>query len=152
MANDIPGVPSPTANEVGTPGGVPGLDLTKEVCANVTPNVKGDSRFAEYYLKYGNNFNKASRLACSVSAPADCISCVLITFLPVDAREFMACHRLSCTALPGSHRFAEMTVVCLQGDDSLFKSKFCLSYQAMSTIGFQFPADYAAVAANFILS
>ena len=64
MANDIPNVPSPTANEVGTPGGVPGLDLTKEVCANVTPNVAGDSRFAKWYLLYGQNFNKASRPAC----------------------------------------------------------------------------------------
>ena len=80
VANDIPGVPSPTANEVGTPGGVSGLDLTKEVCANVTPNVKGDSRFAEYYLKYGNNFNKASRLPCSVSEPAHCMltACVFL--------------------------------------------------------------------------
>jgi hypothetical protein len=60
VANDIPGVPAPTDNNVGTPGGVPGLNLDKEICANVTPNVAGDSRFAQYYLKYGNNFNKAS--------------------------------------------------------------------------------------------
>jgi hypothetical protein len=40
----------------------------------------------------------------------------------------------------------------MQGDDSLFKAKFCVAYQAMSTIGFQFPADYAAVAPNFVLS
>ena len=40
----------------------------------------------------------------------------------------------------------------LQGDDSLFKSKFCFAYQAMSTIGYQFPADYAAVAPTFVLS
>ena len=64
MANDIPNVPAPTPNEVGTPGGVPGLDLTKEICANVTPNVRGDSRFAPYYLTYGQNFNKARRPAC----------------------------------------------------------------------------------------
>ncbi len=42
----------------------------------------------------------------------------------------------------------------LQGDDSLFKSKFCVAYQAMSTIGYQFPApaDYAAVASTFVMS
>ena len=73
VANDIPGVPSPTANEVGTPGGVPGLDLTKEVCANVTPNVAGDSRFAEYYLKYGNSFNKVRcPTALCLQCPAGC--------------------------------------------------------------------------------
>ena len=43
-------------------------------------------------------------------------------------------------------------VLVLQGDDSLFKSKFCAAYQAMSTIGYQFPADYAAVAPTFVLS
>ena len=64
VANDIPNVPAPTPPEVGTPGGVPGLDLTKEICANVTPNVRGDSRFAPYYLTYGQNFNKARRPAC----------------------------------------------------------------------------------------
>lgn len=33
--------------------GVSGLTLDKEVCANVTPNKQGDSRFAPYYLNYG---------------------------------------------------------------------------------------------------
>jgi hypothetical protein len=45
-----------------------------------------------------------------------------------------------------------MAVSFLQGDDSLFKSKFCFAYQAMSTIGYQFPADYATVAPTFLLS
>ncbi len=40
----------------------------------------------------------------------------------------------------------------LQGDDSLFKSKFCVAYQTMSTIGYQFPADYETVAPTFVLS
>ena len=47
---------------------------------------------------------------------------------------------------------AELAVLPLQGDDSLFKSKFCVAYQAMSTIGFQFPADYASVAPLFVMS
>jgi hypothetical protein len=70
VGNDIPNVPAPTPNEVGTPGGVPGLDLTKEVCANVTPNVRGDSRFPPYYLTYGQNFNKARRPACPMADAA----------------------------------------------------------------------------------
>jgi hypothetical protein len=64
-ANDLPGIAPPTDNNVGTPGGVAGLNLDKEICANVTPNVKGDSRFAQYYLTYGNNFNKASCNLCT---------------------------------------------------------------------------------------
>ena len=49
-------------------------------------------------------------------------------------------HSLRCLSSP------------VQGDDSLFKAKFCVAYQSMSTIGFQFPADYAAIAPQFVLS
>jgi hypothetical protein len=45
-----------------------------------------------------------------------------------------------------------MAVRTLQGDDTLFKNKFCGAYQAMSTIGYNFPTDYDAVAPSFIMS
>ena len=59
-----------------------------------------------------------------------------------------------CCVTPRVSRFSVLRwpVLVLQGDDSLFKSKFCVAYQAMSTIGYQFPADYAAVASTFVLS
>lgn len=142
-------------NGAGTPGGVPGLNLDKEICANVTPNKAGDSRFAPYYLTYGNNFNKASSLTyttlCSESGPTSSAStCVLLLPSSADARELLLVqHRAE--PQPGSF-CAEVTALTLQGDDSLFKSKFCLAYQAMSTIGYQFPVDYADVAKYFVLS
>lgn len=63
---------------------------------------------------------------------------------------------MPCESVAGSEAPAPSPLSRLpppaQGDDSLFKAKFCVAYQSMSTIGFQFPADYAAIAPQFVLS
>jgi hypothetical protein len=95
--NDVP-APVTVDNAVGTPGGVQGLNLDKEICTGVTPNVKGDSRFADYYLAYGNAFNKASKPPCSLPEPA-CSPHAKTHFPSADAG-ILPCTVLACSAPP----------------------------------------------------